>query len=239
MSSLPKYHSLLVAGLAQAYAAPGEIPLHHTKAAAGLFPGTAPGKAAAQAALQATWLNSVRVVTKGKTTINYVALTQAGMSYLLEQSDPKPLLEQVHSALKCEEAMLQDVQAKVRSAFQSIEMLRTRVEQLATMVSERQVVQTKVSVPAWEDRLTEYISKRQSARPAEDCPLPELYREARNVAPELTVGTFHDGLRRLHDERRIALQPWTGPLHELPEPTLALLQGHSLAFYASAVGVHA
>jgi hypothetical protein len=43
-------------------------------------------------------------------------------------------------------------------------------------------------------------------------------------------------LRRLHADRRIALQPWTGPLHELPEPGLALLQGHSLAFYASTQG---
>ncbi len=236
MSSLPKYHSLVLTGLAQSYALPGEMPLHSTRAQPGLFPATAPGKAAAQAALQSNWLQTVRTEPKGKTVTIYVTLTPAGSAYLLEQSDPKPLLEQVQSRLQNEEARLQEVQSQVRSAFQAMESLRNRVEQLASLVDQRQVMQTRVSVPAWEDRLTEYLSKRQDARPAEDCPLPELYQQAKQLVPELSVGTFHDGLRRLHADRRIALQPWTGPLHELPEPGLALLQGHSLAFYASAQG---
>lgn len=236
MSSLPKYQSLVLTGLAQSYASPGEMPLHTTRAQPGLFPASAPGKAAAQAALQSNWLQTVRTEPRGKTITTYVALTPAGSAYLLEQSDPKPLLEQVQTRLKCEESHLQEVQSQVRTAFQTMESLRHRVEQLASMFDQRQVVQTRISVPAWEDSLTEYLTRRQDARPAEDCPLPELYQQARQIVPELSVGTFHDGLRRLHADRRIALQPWTGPLHELPEPGLALLQGHSLAFYASTQG---
>jgi hypothetical protein len=236
MSSQPKYHSLVLTGLAQNYASPGEMPLHTTRAQVGLFPATASGKAAAQAALQSNWLHVVRTEPKGKSVTTYVALTAAGTAYLLEQSDPKSLLEQVQTRLKSEESHLQEVQSQVRTAFQSMESLRHRVEQLALIVGQRQVVQTRISVPVWEDRLTEYLTKRQDSRPAEDCPLPELYQQARQVVPDLSVGTFHDGLRRLHADRRIALQPWTGPLHELPEPGLALLQGHSLAFYASTQG---
>lgn len=236
MSSLPKYHSLVLTALAQSYASPGEVPLHSTKALPGLFPANALGKAAAQAALQSNWLQNVRTETKGKTVTTYVTLTHSGSAYLLEQTDPKPLLEQVQTRLQSEASHLQKVQAMVRVAFQTMESLKSRVEQLATMVDQRQVVQTRISVPAWEDRLTEYLNQRQSVRPAEDCPLPELYQQARQIVPELSVGTFHDGLRRLHADRRIALQPWTGPLHELPEPSLALLQGHSLAFYASSQG---
>lgn len=233
MSSPPKYQSLLLSGLAQSYASPGEISLYVTRRQAGLFPATALGKAAANAALQSNWLQMVRTETRGKTTISYVKLTGAGTQYLLEQTDPKPLLEQVQACLNREESKLQSVQATVREAFQTMEGMRQRVEQLAAMVNQSQVTQTRVSVPAWEDQLTEYLTRRQSSRPAEDCPLPELYQQARQMAPELSVGMFHDGLRRLQEQRRIALQPWTGPLHELPEPGLALLQGHSLAFYAS------
>lgn len=236
MSSLPKYHSLVLTALAQSYASPGEVPLHTTKALPGLFPANALGKTAAQAALQSNWLQSVRSETKGKTVTTYVILTPSGSAYLLEQTDPKPLLEQVQTRLQSEASHLQEVQAMVRFAFQTMEVLKSRIEQLATMVDQRQVVQTRISVPAWEDRLTEYLNQRESVRPAEDCPLPELYQQARQMVPELSVGTFHDGLRRLHADRRIALQPWTGPLHELPEPSLALLQGHSLAFYASSQG---
>lgn len=232
MSSLPKHHSLLIAGLAQAYAA-GESPLLSTKALPGLFPSTVPGKTAAQSALESGWIEKVRSEAKGKATITWGTITEQGMAYLLEQTDPKPLLEQVQQRVKREEARLQELQASIRASFEWLQSVNEKVERLEAAIAQRQVVQTRVTVPAWEDRLTDYLATRQSARPAEDCPLPELYREAKAMAPDLSVGTFHDGLRRLHAERKIALQPWTGPLHELPEPSLALLQGHSLAFYAS------
>jgi hypothetical protein len=63
-----------------------------------------------------------------------------------------------------------------------------------------------------------------------DCPLPELYRRLPS-AP--SIGQFHDQLRRLHEVQEIYLHPWTGPLYDLPEPALALLVGHEIAYYAS------
>jgi hypothetical protein len=69
-----------------------------------------------------------------------------------------------------------------------------------------------------------------------DCPLPLLYRRLtpwRTGEPGLTVGRFHDVLRGLHGRERIYLHPWTGPRHDIPEPALALLVGHDIAYYAS------
>jgi hypothetical protein len=80
----------------------------------------------------------------------------------------------------------------------------------------------------WTQTILDYLQTRD-----EDCPLPELLRLARQTHPELTLGEFHDGLRRLLDERRIWLHPWTGPLPALPEPAVALLVGHEIAHYAS------
>lgn len=64
-----------------------------------------------------------------------------------------------------------------------------------------------------------------------DCPLPELYRVL--PASTWTIGAFHDVLRALLQQQRIWLHPWTGPLSEIPEPALALLVGHEVAYYAS------
>jgi hypothetical protein len=49
----------------------------------------------------------------------------------------------------------------------------------------------------------------------------------------MSLGSFHDALRRLQDAGQIYLHPWTGPLHEIPEPPCALLVGHVVAYYAS------
>ena len=54
--------------------------------------------------------------------------------------------------------------------------------------------------------------------------------------PSLTIGQFHDSLRRLHEMEKIYLHPWTGPLYEIPEPACALLVGHEVAYYASVRG---
>ena len=81
--------------------------------------------------------------------------------------------------------------------------------------------------------MLESLSRRQSDRTAEDCPLPELYRQARQAAGALTIGSFHDGLRQLLEDGSIYLHPWAGPLYALPQPPLALLVGHEIAYYAS------
>lgn len=233
MSALPKYHSLLLQGLAHAYACVEPVALFQSKSIQGLFPANALGRAAAQAAEDAGWLAVVREELRGKTNVRLVQLSEIGSRFLMEQTDPKPLLQAVQESLSSHESALQKVQNALREQHQLIDALKRRVEQLAQMVNRGQITQAKVTVPDWESQLTRYLSQRQHARPAEDCPLPELYQQAKQADPALSVGMFHDGLRKLQAEDRIALQPWTGPLHEIPEPALALLQGHSLAFYAS------
>jgi hypothetical protein len=68
---------------------------------------------------------------------------------------------------------------------------------------------------------------------SKDYPLPELYRQAHAACPALTIGTFHDALRRLAEEGQVHLHPWSGPLYDIPEPPYALLVGHVVAYYAS------
>jgi hypothetical protein len=59
-----------------------------------------------------------------------------------------------------------------------------------------------------------------------------LYRRACQTHT-LSIGQFHDVLRRLHERDQVYLHPWTGPLYAMPEPQVALLVGHEIAYYAS------
>lgn len=89
------------------------------------------------------------------------------------------------------------------------------------------------------DELAEALLARlgdwsSSAGAAQDCPLPELFRSLTMRDADLTIGTFHDCLRSLHESGRIYLHPWTGPLYAIPDPAYAMLVGHGIAYYASA-----
>jgi hypothetical protein len=81
------------------------------------------------------------------------------------------------------------------------------------------------------ERIVHLLTER-SRQGGADWPLPELYRVLQQQQP-LSLGQFHDALRRLHAEQAIRLHPWTGPLYTMPEPAYALLIGHGVAYYAS------
>ncbi len=85
----------------------------------------------------------------------------------------------------------------------------------------------------WTKAILAYLDRWQASGASEDCPLSELYRQTCKTALALTIGQFHDGLRRLHDQQQIYLHPWTGPMYDIPEPPYALLVGHEIAYYAS------
>jgi hypothetical protein len=91
------------------------------------------------------------------------------------------------------------------------------------------------AVPQPTDLSAEILARlgNWSGSAEDDCPLPKLFHSLKTYKPQPTIGEFHDCLRRLHAEGAIYLHPWTGPLYALPEPALALLAGHNIAYYAS------
>lgn len=63
-------------------------------------------------------------------------------------------------------------------------------------------------------------------------PFDEIMKHLRARHPSLTVGAFHDALRRLTSEHRLKLSGWSKTIHELPEPELALFVKHTVTYYA-------
>jgi hypothetical protein len=225
----------LLDGLSRAVADPAGVPLFAAKSAAGLFASNAAGKSAARRCLDDGLLRVVRTETKGKSSFDVCAITDKGLAHLLGQVSPKQVLEDFIRALEAKQSQAGELLMIARAMQAGLDALKLTAERVL------QQLQRPAAPPAapangsetWPGDVLSYLGRRLEAGASEDCPLPELFRHARESSPGLTIGHFHDGLRRLHDAGHVYLHPWTGPLYALPEPPYALLVGHEVAYYAS------
>jgi hypothetical protein len=233
-----KASQLILAALGRAVADSSGLPLHGGKGGSALFAGTAVGKLAAQRCKDEGYLQTVRTETRGKSTFDICAITEKGMAHLLAQVSPKRVLEDFIRVLDSRQSQASELVASARGMETALGTLKTAAEKVLYQVHQPPtapgpVASTNGTYSAELD-LLRFLNRRQDSASIEDCPLPELFRHARQSAPNLTIGQFHDQLRRLSDQERIYLHPWTGPLYAIPEPPYALLIGHEIAYYASA-----
>jgi hypothetical protein len=216
---------MMLDGLVRAAAEPTGLPLLEGKTGPGLFVSTSAGKSVAQRCKDEGFLRIVRTEHRGKTAVEVCALTDIGLSYLLSQANPRQLIEDLLRALETRHAQAEEMVATARRMQASLDGLRDVAETVLRRLSDE--------TEPWLAGVVPYLEQRHEAGAPEDCALPELFRHARQLSPTLTIGQFHDALRRFLEAGRIYLHPWTGPLYDLPEPPLALLVGHEIAYYAS------
>lgn len=232
-----KSEQLVLDALSRAVADPGGAPLYGGKGAPGLFVASAAAKQAAQRCKDDGYLHVVRTEAKGKAVQEICAITEKGLAYLLGQLSPRPVLEELVRTLEARRAEIGALVASAQKTQSSFDALKATVEKVLQQL--RQPASPLADsicgngAETWLVKVLSYLAQRQSAGAVGDCPLPELYRWAKETNPALTVGQFHDGLRKLHQQQAIYLHPWTGPLYDLPEPALALLVGHEVAYYVS------
>lgn len=229
-----KSASLILDALSRAAAIPEGVPLHGGKATPGLFAATSSGREAARQCKDEGLLRVVRTQTNGKAIQEICAVTEKGLDYLLKQVSPRRVLEEFVRVLEQRRSEWDEIATVARQTQLGFDALRASAEKVL------QQVQQKVSTSmgeeasdAWPSLVLSHLARRQETGVTGDCPLPQLYQTARQTSPTLTIGRFHDGLRRLHEQKQIYLHPWTGPLYDIPEPALALLVGHEVVYYAS------
>jgi hypothetical protein len=191
---------------------------------------------------------------KKNATQTLCLITDKGLSYLLGQVSPREVLEEFVRALQARGAEWGELNVLARRLLQSTESLKAHVEKVLGQFPRSEGPGAAGSLKALfrdflsdslppaparglEPLLLEELGRWQGTGSCEDCPLPDLYRKAKAQSSAATLGQFHDALRRLHDDGKIYLHPWTGPLYDLPEPPYALLVGHEVAYYASLRGV--
>jgi hypothetical protein len=232
-----KSTQLIIEALGRAAADPEGAPLHSAKTAAGLFAATAAGKQAAQQCKDQGLLRVVRTETKGKTTTEVCAITENGLAFLFNQVSPRQVLEEFLRVLQGRQGQVDELLAAARRMQISLDALKHAAERALQEIRKPSSAigpdRSSNGAETWLAGLLSYLARHQQSGATDDCSLPLLFHHVQQMAPHLSIGQFHDGLRKMHDQQQIYLHPWTGPLYELPQPPLALLVGHEIAYYAS------
>src|SRR5262249_51226520 len=189
----------------------------------GLFATSAVAKRAAQRCLEDGYLQVLRRETSKNKTQETCAITERGLAYLLSQVSPKRVLEDLVRVLEARQSQVNELVVVARQWQVGLQTMQATVEKVLQPVQKPGIVGPSSSANGSDIWLAQIVAYLAHWDDSGDCPLPQLFARARDSAPSLTVGHFHDGLRRLHEQERIYLHPWTGPLSEIPEPACALL----------------
>lgn len=224
---------VLLDGLRRALAAPAGLPLQGAKAGAALFGASAASRAAAQRCRSEGLVSVLRTESRGPQKREICALSERGLSFLVIELGPADAVRDLSSAISAYSAEVGALSSAAARLQTTLNGLRRAVETTLVRLAPADARLAADGNADWIQAVFRHLERRAEAGATGDCPLPELFGHARRADADLSVGRFHDGLRLLYAEGRMGLQPWTGPLYELPEPELALLVGHEVAYYAS------
>ena len=251
-----KSSEIIITALRRAAVEPAGLLLHGGRGQ-GLFATSPSGKKAAQHCKSEGLLQTLRMESRGRSLGEICAITEKGLAYLLHQVSPKHVLEDLVQGLHSQQAQVGELLTTARRWQAKLDACKTLVEKVLRQGIESSWT-AQDSNGKGECVLGESLDRDESRKPkttqnsdtsilreailgqlhrwrestaAGDCPLPELFRRVEQN--RFTFGQFHDQLRLLHLQELIYLHPWTGPLSEIPEPAIALLVGHGIAYYAS------
>lgn len=265
MAKAASVEDLVLEAVERALADPAPRPLHGTKANPGVFLSkTVAAKQAAQCCLDGGLIEK-RGEQKGKgkgKAVNLYAVAPAGVAYLLEH-DPMASLVQAASggvenlaqaAGRCQET-LEHVQQRLGQLRETLAGAAARlrppdVERLLKSLRESQSTGGRSSSPAaspaktgdapkadseLERDVIRRLRQQKQQSPMRPIDLPQLYRFASSLRPDLSLGQFHDLLRRMAAARQVRLSPFTQAMYQLPEPECAMILGREVMYYVNAV----
>jgi hypothetical protein len=240
---LPKadIEQLALEALSRALIDPAPRVLFGSKAKLGIFDGAGQAlKQAAQLCLDRGWLEgSGQFEGKGKTRKELFRITTAAAQEAISKSEPVGLFKDALGYLEKIVGLKDKVEATLGALQKQREITQTLLERWQPPDWKRLLenvarASTAPPISAAADAshgLLTYLEDYQKKNPYGHCPLPELYHRSAE-ARGLTIGQFHDCLRRLVQEKKVRLHPFTGAAYQLQEEQFALLAGQEIKYYA-------
>jgi len=153
-------------------------------------------------------------------------MTPLGLRWLSENDEVKTLLEDV---LRSAETQRERLESIAEACLKEATRLAQQRMAVATLLARMGSAQADADV--YDDAVLQELEQFRRVGALADCSAAELFHRLEERGLDVTIGRFHDSLRRLREAGRLRLAPWTGPLYELPEPALALLIGHEVLYY--------
>jgi hypothetical protein len=224
----------------------GEVRLYRRGKLPGLFgQRTRLNAEVANLAVTGNLLEVTRVEAIGKTTLEWVRITQKGLDLLLEIESPVRALEELREALVLNQKGLPVWLAQVHGRLDELkqriteeaEEIHRRLEQLSQgtiqaierIDAARSAELPPVAVP-WAKDALEYLDRRTQVGLGERCSLADLFVALKEKNAQITIRDFHLGMKRLQVRHMIALFPSTGN-GDAPGPEYALLDGAVVYYY--------
>jgi hypothetical protein len=247
---MDKVTEALLEALRQGTTLGGEQRLYRSGKLPGLFSGrTSINAEVASQAMRDGLLELIRTETKGKTTTEWVKVTQQGTAFLMDHDSPQRAMAELHGVLQANQAGLpawiaelrQNLDALTKKITDEVTAIAARLDALTERVAESlkradkvgpQLPEGAATALPWAHDAVGYLDKRQTNGLGEKCSLSELFAAVKRKEEGLTVKDFHVGLRRLHDRGVLRLLPFDGP-EGPPEPEYALLDGAAMYYFAA------
>jgi hypothetical protein len=246
-----KVTEALVSALKQALAEPKEQRLFKSGKLDGLFPGrSSVHTEAANRAVRDGLLEVVRTEVRGKTSIDWVRSTPRAVQFVHELESPLQNLKDLRNVLHATREgipvwladMRRDLQTVITHLTAETQRWTHRLDHLAQRVEEAilrleadegAAANGRLPPVSWTHEALAYLDRRRESGAAGPCPLPELFAALREHHADLSLKTFHDGLRRLHERHALRLLPFSGPPSDLAEPEYALPDGAAVLYFAA------
>jgi hypothetical protein len=230
---------LILEAVERALADPSSRKLHGTKANPGIFlASSAAAKAAAQRCLDLGLIvPSGEQRAKSKVTLLY-GIAPAGVQYLLEHDPLRQLLaatrdgvdQLAQTSAACQQTLVR-VQQQVTRLQEAVQNAASRLQppniekMLAAVSAARGAAATgpgavaglPVASPASSaapnaelgHALLTHLQQHKRQAPLRPLDLPQVYRFAQTRQPALSLGSFHDAVRRLAEAGQLRLTPFT------------------------------
>lgn len=245
-----KVRAIVLDALKLAIATPGEHRLYRSGKQPGLLPVRSGAYAAAAKLLvEERLLEVTRRAESGKTVVEWVRVTPAGVDYLHSHESPRAVLAELHDALAVTrtgvpvwlDELRQELVAIGEKLAHEVAGLTNRLDAIASRVDEA-LRRADAKGPGWPDAVADiapwavvalaHLDRRRETGVVGACPLPELYAAVRRREPLVALSEFHAGLHRLAEAKALRLLPHTGPMSDLTEPEYAIVAGNDLLYYA-------
>jgi hypothetical protein len=219
--------------------------LYGSKAAPGFFTGSgAATKSAAEACIAEGWLEDTGTKNgTARSAKSLFRLTAKGRKAILDNNPTKKLLESLDQVAKDQLGEIQGIalvlkalSAKVETFGGAVQNVLEKVHHSAdSTVHNKSTANGNVNGPTpLEEVEVELIARARQHTINNPLALPELYKTLKTLSSRLTLGEFHDCVRRLWKEGRIKLGPYTRSYGVIASDYEAMFLDGQVMYYAFA-----